>query len=330
MGKERSILPAALATFVCGAAVFATGCATSIPVRITKPAEIDLGNAMKVAVLPFGFPSQQSIPGMGPYQAALYRLWYGEEYEDKLERTVARHAESTVAAELSKTQYYAVLRTDDLRYSLMDGDFNAKIFADAVLSGRILTFRRDLQDRSATGNDGKRVERYLLTVTVETRFDAIRVSDKALVASKDFRGEASKEVASPAVADSAETLAKEIVSSQIASFVKSLAPYTVTEYRTLLADESKDERLARADKLAKDGFYRKAYDVYADIHRSEADFVAGYNAAIMAEVLGDLDGAIAAMEALADATSDARALRESVRMRATKRETERSADQLKR
>jgi TolB-like protein len=69
--------------------------------------------------------------------------------------------------------------------------------------------------------------------------------------------------------------------------------------------------------LVKSGSYRPALTRYQAIYSASGEFAAGYNAAIMAEVLGEMNNAIALMGSLYDDTGNPKARTELERMRST-------------
>lgn len=309
------------------ATVSLAGCATSIPVKMLKPAEIDLGGAKTIAVLPFSFPSQVETPGLGPYEAALYRLWYSDHREKALERNIARYIESQLGTKLLESDFFTVVRADDLRSTVSKDDTSKKIGSEIVVTGRITTLSSNIKDSSYQTKEGKYVENYEISVMLEVRYDVLRTADNSLIISKNLRASRSRTGKYNEMRQAEESIAKDLVVEQIPQVVRALAPYTVTEYRTLAADETKDPRMEQADKLVKDGFYQKAHELYAKIYAEKKNFAAGYNAAIMLEILGDLDKAIVSMKALADESLNPKALQEQKRMETTAAETKRAATQ---
>ncbi|PKL23003.1 MAG: hypothetical protein CVV47_17165 [Spirochaetae bacterium HGW-Spirochaetae-3] len=292
-----------------------------------KPAEIDLRGAGTVAILPFAFPSQNQAPSLDAYQAALYRLWYYDAREAPLERNVARYIESQLSISLFNTKRFTVTKADDLRSTASQGDSTGKIGADILVSGAILTLTSAITNNSYTGSDGKYYESYENRVVLEIRYDFISTADNALIAVKSLHDQKSASGTYSAISNSTEELAKKIVAEQIPTVIRAIAPYAVTERRTLAIDETKDPQMAQADRLVRDGFYQKAFDLYTSVYAGNSNFAAGFNAAMVMEIMGDVDEAIAAMKALADASANPKALREAQRMIKTRDEAALAASQ---
>jgi curli biogenesis system outer membrane secretion channel CsgG len=292
------------------------GCATAIPIKVTKAAEINLRGAKTLAVLPISFPSQVASVGLSPYQAALLRLWFYDARENQVEKHVAQYAENIFTTALLDTQYFTVLRSEDLKNTVAAGDANAKINADVVITGALTSLNSQVSMKTYTNKDtGKRTYSWENRIALEVRFDVIQTATSELIAVKTFSGTATRTANTPDAAEaSTEEAAKAIIKGWAEPIKRALAPYVVTEARFLADDELKDPRMEQAKKLVQDQFYQKAFEMYTKIYADSKNFAGGFNAAIMKEVLGDLEGAIADMSALADASTNPRALQEVKRM----------------
>jgi hypothetical protein len=302
------------------AGLFMFGCATGIPMKVTKPAEFDLGDVKTIAVLPFGFPSLGQDGDLDPRQAALERLKIADSGEwNPIERDSAKEAEAVFTTLMKDTGRFSVLTTEDLMGGADPSDPSASINADAIAAGSIVTLASIVTDRSYKGTSGKTVHSYTDAVYVELRIDLIQAGTNEVLATKTFSGRAKAEKLSDRPSVDAKT--REIASAMIRGWKdgmrRALGPYTVTEARRLAEDDKKDPRMEEATKLVEAGSYRKAFDLYLDIYGATKDFAAGFNAAIMKEVLGDPEGAYADMEALAKASTNSKARKEADRIKAS-------------
>jgi hypothetical protein len=86
------------------------------------------------------------------------------------------------------------------------------------------------------------------------------------------------------------------------------------ERERVIKDKTILNQLKDADAQTKNGDYRGALAVYNRIYASTSSFAAGYNAAIVTELLGDLPGAITLMRRLAAETGNPRASSEAARL----------------
>jgi hypothetical protein len=114
-------------------------------------------------------------------------------------------------------------------------------------------------------------------------------------------------------------MARTIVTKSLSGLARDVAPYKVTETRALMKEKSKDKYLQNqmkdAYRLVKAESYRVALNSYLSIYGAYNNFAAGYNAAILYEVIGDLDSAAGMMEELLDETGNPKASTELARLR---------------
>ena len=86
-----------------------------------------------------------------------------------------------------------------------------------------------------------------------------------------------------------------------------IQPYQETCSVTLLEDETKNDDLKQADKLADKGQLVESYRIYKRVYDETGYFVAGYNAALLQLALGNLSQAKSEMTAVYNASGDKRA-----------------------
>lgn len=102
-----------------------------------------------------------------------------------------------------------------------------------------------------------------------------------------------------------------------------------TEYRKLEPLEKEHKalkaRFKEADALVKQNnspSYQSARTAYGSMYRDSGSFAAGYNEAVMAEVMGNLEEAVSLMSALYDATKNPKAANDLNRLKRDLREKE--------
>jgi hypothetical protein len=303
-------------------ALACSSCATSIPVLVRKPAEIDLTGIRRIAVLPFGYGGQDEA--RSPLEAALFRFSGRYHYRSDLERRVATEIANGMNDILLGSRSFSVISGTELVSRSRSGAMSSDL-VDAYVTGDVGLLSVTDKDgyKDSVDKDGVVVSKYYVDRGVELEFTyrVIRASDGAILGQMRKSGRASD--SGSAEVKSEFALAKKIIDEVLPSVAKEIAPYSVTEYRTLEADKTKDQRMKDADDLVKKGRYEAALAVYEEVFAENGNFAAGYDAAIVTEILGDPDGAILLMDGLAARTGASKAASELARMRRTKADAER-------
>lgn len=293
-------------------------CATSIPVKAIKPPELDLRGIKTIAILPFAYPAQGQNPDLDPYQAALERLWYPEsEDQDPIFREMAKRAEAVFTKALKESERFNVISPEELSAALDPDDPAAGIEADAVVVGSF-SLASIVTDHPYPGVSGKTIHSYADAVFVSLSFDIYRTGTDRIAASREIWDSATIENLpdKEAVSEMTRKTSADFISAWSERIRRAFAPYVEREERKL-ADGGKDLDMKRAKLLVAEGSYREALDLYDAEYRETGGFAAGFNAAIMKEILGDIDGAIADMDALSKSFPKSRAAIEAFRMRAS-------------
>lgn len=302
MKRKFSAGYAALCAALAAGAVL-SGCATSIGVSVKKLPNFDMVNISRVAVVPFK-----------------------SNVRDRSGGELAGYLTSRVTAITQATPLTLV----DAAY--VEGR-NAADTVDGYITGEITGFdtppvKKEFHEAT---EKRKAYTTYTRQVTVNFTYRVVRVRDGTTIGTASKSGTlSSSSIESEASLKSATALAKEIIDRQLSGLRRDIAYYTVTEYRTLMDETSKDKALKKRMKdinaLVKNGSYKAAIDQYRQVYESSRSVAAGYNEAIMTEVIGDLDGAIALMQTLVDEEGNPKAMQELARMNRTRSEGQQVAE----
>jgi hypothetical protein len=306
--------PAVLAIPVC--ALFLASCATSIPVKVTKPPEADLRGIKTVCVMPIGYPGDGTQ--VEPAESALIRLEKRYAYPSDDERAAARRFESGIAGVLSHSGAFAAVSAEDLRAGIAAGRAASDI-ADAYFIGEFDRFDVNVvsgtnKSKDELGNDVL-VYRVRRNVGLDLSYRMIRSSDGAVLWRASKEASDHDERTSGLSLKSAAELVDAIAYSVLPDIAREIAPRVVTERRTLEPDRAKDPRMKLAARSAEEGSYAEALVLYDQVYSDTGNYAAGFNGAIVAELLGDYEGAIAKMDSLFKSTGDLAASKELERMR---------------
>jgi len=332
---------------LAAAAAFSS-CATSIPVEVMKPAEINMSDARTIAVLDFDYPRQYRSSGMFDMLGLHIRgtVIYGR---DSLEYELASYATRRLISALFGNEYFTVVDSSYVasRLSSYDGsrelsaiEIGRSSSAQAIIVGEITKAQRDyrtevVKERVKDSNTGVYVDVYESYTTakdeVALQYRVVDAGTGVIIASRYFEQGASNRMKTVdrSRLPSAESVMKGIIDSWIPKIERQIAPYRTTEYRTLASDKTKDPDMKAADELARSGAYDAALNRFLGIYNATRNPAAGINAAIMMDVLGRIDDAISMMTSVLEDTGDKAASRELSRLRQTKRDMERVAEQMK-
>jgi hypothetical protein len=113
-------------------------------------------------------------------------------------------------------------------------------------------------------------------------------------------------------------MVQSLIQRGLAGLGSDIAPYMVTENRSLMKETSRDkiikQRAKDADALVKAGNYRSAQDAFLGIYHDTGSFAAAYNVALLIEVQGDLEGAAAFLQGVYNDTANPKAAAEIARL----------------
>jgi TolB-like protein len=278
-------------------AIFA-GCATQMEFRVERPPTIPTLGIQRLAIVPFATSDNSSLQ---------------------------KHAATLLTNEsLSRIQAvnrFTLVDSGTVLRAQSSGQ-NAENIADATFSGRILSVAVDDTSRQGSYKDK---DGNIITYTTYTRevrmafnYNVTRIRDGNIIGviNKDIRSSSSAEnfhdLKTP------QTLVQEIVTNGMRLVARDVAPYTITERRSIQKIESKDkvikQRAKDAEAMVKEGNYHNAREAFLGIYRDTHSFAAAYNVCLLIEVTGDLYGALSFMQGVYTATGNPKARDEMSRI----------------
>jgi hypothetical protein len=284
------------------AALGVSACATSITVQVEKPPLIDTGGMKRIAVMPFSASGYTAL-------------------------------ESQAAQELTGAVRDIVLRTG--RFTLVDAAEAARLrsaggnlaaYADGIVSGELIALRvRDSSERQKD-LDGKTFVVWTRDVSIDFMYQISRTRDNSIAGQRRKSDQTvSTSYDSRSDLEDPFILARRLIGYQLAGLAREIAPWTVRERRTL-AREAENKavkpRMKAAERLVKAGQYRPAMNVFSAVYAETGSFAAGYNEAVLAEIVEGLPQGIALMSGLARASANPKAAAELERMRRSLAEAE--------
>ena len=323
---------------------FTFGCSTSIPVTVTKPAEINMAGNRVIAVLDFRYPvKDNSISGKDLLQWAISKLTgVNLPKEPNVEQRVAEYTTEQVILTLLNTGYFQLVSPQQVAQAMQGGisssttavDIGKAVKAQAIVNGQLyLLEARDKEwTREQTVTDAETGEEKTEIVPMISRtaevgmsYQVVNTATGNVVASRSFESQTStdRELENKRDLPDAGDMYMSLIDDFLPKMAKQLAPYQVREHRTLMRDKTKDPRMEQADGLVKGRVYDSALEIFLDVWQHNGNVAAGFNAAILYEVTGQLDLAITQMKSVVDRTPDKKAMREYSRLLTVKQEQER-------
>ena len=325
------------------------GCATAVPMRVTKPAEVNMAGARNIAVFDFTYPVQGITLKS---EKEIFNLLLTEALdlkieEDTIEKRIAAYASNNLVQSLVETDYFQVLSPKDVTQAMIGADnpnlgltdVGLALGADAIIVGSVdvmtpeeKTYQKDVyvKDPKTKKLVKTKADYISRSIYIEITYRVLDAADGSMYASRTLENNQSREVK----LDDKDKLPKyedlylKAIDAVVPSIAKQLAPYTVTEYRYLKEDKTKDPKMKQADEFVKGGIYQKALNLFMEVWESNQNPAAGFNAAIMLEAVGDIDGAIELMDNVMDISPDKDIMREYNRLLASKEQMETVAEQM--
>jgi len=336
-------------TLVCfiSAALFFVSCATSVPVTVTKPAEVNMASMRRIAVADFTVNRERRDIDVGDIiEEALDELFGLAIGEIAIEREVAEYTTQRFIVTLVRTNYFQVIGPNEILSTFQETsasadvqDIRDELGAQALVSGDI--YLMYFEDRESTVTDkitdpdaGVIGEITSLVITRKAwlglSYYVANTENGMLVASRGFESslQAEQKAENAELLPEPEDMYKEIVDSFMPQVARQLAPYTVRETRKLMKYRGKDQRMDQAKQYAKGGVYDRALELYLEVWDASRNTAAGYNGAIMYEVTGDIDAAVTLMKQVVNLSPEKKVIREYNRLLQVKEEQERLIEQL--
>ncbi|MCR4734843.1 MAG: PDDEXK-like family protein [Treponema sp.] len=282
--------------------LFLTGCASSVKVDVTRPAELDLGGAKSVSVLEFKPSATWS--GSNVYRrgqkVSILDFFFG--YWDTVsddEEYCIYELKNSLEKKILESGYLTLISSNIVEKELNRG---SKVSADVYLVGQITNF--DVKDKEETTrhtDDDDNVyytTEYIREVKMEFYCEIIDSASNTIRGYKNFSySNSSFREDKRSRLPSASSLMANSISYAVGDLMKALEPYTETKVLKLLSHKS--EAMKNADKMVKNGLLSEGGRNFLKIYNSENLYEAGYNAAIILEALGKYNSAEELMEEVA-------------------------------
>lgn len=284
--------------------VLIAGCSTTVPVTVTRPAELDLHGAKSISVLPFRISTAKEDTGNNNGGTTIIidiRHFFDLGPSDNPEEIKsANYLTDQLAQNLANSQYVQLVNSSSVQAALKNG---TPIPADVYLTGKFNSFDSNIETtrNTETDSDGNKytVYNYQKSVRISVTYQIIDAKTNQVIAYKsaDLRS------SSLGMKDSYKLPRDfDIISSQLNQLsnkiLRELQPYEERVYIALKSDKTKDPDMKIADEMTKKGLIAQSEAKFLSIYKEKNSFVAGYNAAKLMQAQGKLHDAKDLMETL--------------------------------
>ena len=278
-----------------------SSCATTLNVRLTRPANLDLNGASTIAVLPFKpyayYKNTNTSLGMEILINTFYQIF---DINDSDEQLIIDSLRSKIEKGLLESPYITLVNADLVEKAVKKGQINP---ADVYLAGEVSYF--DIDDdkteervlvKAAKGDEKAeyKTEKYWKrTVCMNLRYQVIDSSTSKVISYDEVRMKnTSSRYNSKSSLPSAYSILESDIKYSARKILENLQPYAVTKSLHLFSAKTKDKvlksRMKVADQMADNNQLQDSYTEFYRIYQETGLMEAGYNAAIIQEALGNL------------------------------------------
>lgn len=279
-----------------------SSCATTLNVKVTRPAELDLNGAQTIAVLPIKpyeyYEIREAARGVEVFVGVFFELFdrVGPEEKrciDKLQYEIERG--------LMDSPYIDLVSATAVSNAIKNNTSNP---ADVYLTGEITRFDifDNKNERRIKVKDGdketgekpeyKKIVEFSRSIRLNFRYQIVdSVTGKIISFDRVELYANSGYKEDPRDLPSGYSMIEYDLSTTARKILRELQPYVVIKSITLMEDKTKNPDFKAADKLAKDGYLKDAYEKFSSIYQDIDMIEAGYNAAMLQMALGNLSEA---------------------------------------
>ena len=295
-------------TIICFCFMFLS-CATTVNVKLTRPAHLDLNGARTIAILPIKpcayYKEYNTSLGMEILINSFYQIF---DIHDPDEQLAIDSLRTQIERGLLDSPYIKLVSSDAVENAKRKGYLNP---ADVYLTGEVTYF--DVSDskseerklvKAAKGDQKAEYEivRYWKrTAYFNFKYQVVDSSTDKVISFDEIRmEETSSRYESKSSLPGTYTLLESDIRYAAKRILQELQPYVVTKSIKLLEVKTKDKelkaRMKAADELAENNQINTASAEFQKIYEETGIVEAGYNAAILQEALGNLSIAETMME----------------------------------
>lgn len=279
------------ALLLTAAVVLLSSCATTLRVKVKRPAELDMHGANTIAVLQFQPVGGQRFNKRGMSVRDVLRMF--DPYEKNMnrdEREICQILTDELRFNLAKSEDLQLVDDRTISEALRSG---RKVPVDAYLTGYIYKFDNHVDKHEITSkdDDGNKIVKikWERNVSVTIRYEIIdaRTNEIITFRKQDFRKSSGYYDDKWSIPEAYDLLQRDI-ESLAHRILKEVQPYYETVSLTLRGEKDDPEELKIANEHAKNGLIEEATKEYETYYNKTGNTTAGYNAALLYQAQGEL------------------------------------------
>lgn len=296
-GKKSRILPVVVLFLLT---IFTTSCATTINLRVTRPAQVNSFGAESIAILPFGTEGSRRITKRNGKKLPVIDSimdWANNESE---QQNIANYMRTELEEDFAKSPYLTLINSSAVLEALKNGNDSP---ADIYLTGDIISFTsrdKNIEKKEKRGqktvinNYHKRIARMKFNYQIiDGRTNKVLYQEQL-----NISRESSEEKENYSLPSAYDLIVKSI-GNDLKDIVHKIQPYDVNKSIFLKKPDKHSQDMKNADLFAKDGDLKSAYEIFLVVYREDDIFESGYNAAALLEAMQRFDEAKRLAEELA-------------------------------
>lgn len=276
--------------FICSVlilfTIMTTSCATTINLRITRPAQINSFGAESIAILPFGTEGSRRINKRNGKALPVIDFFIDLANKESDQQKIANYMKESLEDDFSKSPYLTLIDSSTVLESLKNGNDSP---ADIYLTGEIisLTSRDKTSERkekrgqkTVVNNYHKRIARMKFNYQIiDARTNKVLYQEQL-----NFSRESSEHKDHSSLPSTYDLIVKSI-GNDLKDIVHKIQPYDVNKTIFLKKPDKNSSFMKNADLLAKDGELKTAYELFLVVYKEDGIFESGYNAAALLEAM---------------------------------------------
>lgn len=291
---------------LCFAMIFSLilGCSTTVPMSVTRPANLEVPEASSIAILPFQTGITDSHAGSGNVNIIIDVLNNSSKPTSSVtgESSIANYVTTGLTSKFATSPYFKLVDASVVTAAINNG---REIPVDLYITGVISGYQERIETYEVAENDIQ----YYLTVEFSIVYQIVDSHTYQVLAYRTVDvDEVSTNEYSKSDLPSPLSLVKSRLDSFISQVDKEFHPYTVTRSLTLLKDKEKHPDFKMANEYAKKGNLLQSEELFYSIYKSTGNFAAGYNAALLMQANGRLEDGRDLLEELQEKTGREEAL----------------------
>ena len=281
--------------------IFTTSCATTINLRVTRPAQVNSFGAESIAILPFGTEGSRRLSKRNGKKIPVIDFFVDLATNEGEQKDIANYMKTELEADFAKSPYLTLIDSSRVLESLKNGNDSP---ADIYLTGDIISLTsrdKNIEKKEKRGqktvinNYHKRIARMKFNYQIiDGRTSKVLYQEQLNISRES--SEQKEDYSLPSAYD----LIIKSIGNDLKDIVHKIQPYDVNKTIFLKKPDKNSPDMKNADLFAKDGELKTAYEIFLVVYREDGIFESGYNAAALLEAMQRFEEAKTLAEELAE------------------------------